>query len=83
MLFVGCMEYKNISKVYTNCLKMFLKKDLKNHYETKKANKLYNRIHETMTKEYDPNWNGNEWQRRMPRLLKQNREYYKRILENE
>ena len=31
----------------------------------------------------DDNWDGNKFQRLMPKLIKQNREYYKKLLEVE
>lgn len=50
-------------------------------WEKETARDITNKIHAEFQNTHDPNWNGNEWQRRMPRLLKQNKEYYKKLLE--
>lgn len=73
-------EIVNKSKYYTNAVKRYLRKEyecIDEKIKTKLLNKIINEFKET----YDPNWNGNEWNRRMPRLLKEHREYYRKILD--
>lgn len=81
--------------VYTNALKLFCRNEyrkfLQDHNERKltekEQEKLYqdinNQIYKLFQDTYDPNWDGNELQRRMPKLIKANRQYYKKLLEDE
>ena len=49
----------------------------------KKLTKLDKDIHKLFTTTKDPNWNGNEWNRQLPKWIKQNKEYYKKLLEQD
>ena len=49
----------------------------------KNYSKFQKELEKAFKEEKDPNWNGNEWQRRLPRLIKQNRDYYKKLLDQE
>lgn len=79
--------YKQLpmTMILTNVIKAFTRKEIqkltgwKDKDIQKKNSQIYNEFQNT----YDPNWNGNEWQRRMPRLIKQNKDYYKKLLESE
>lgn len=78
------------SQDITNCLKLFLRKDLKKYIlenlegnektKLKLYNSLNNKIYDEMKDTYDPNWDGNEWHRKVPKILKQNPDYYKKLL---
>lgn len=70
----------NKSKLYSNCVKRYLRhdyKDLDEKTKTKLLNKILNELKET----YDAHWDGNEWNRKLPRYLKEHKEYYKKVLE--
>lgn len=78
------------AKLITNCVKLFTRKELKNYLLTnlkgskdenlKVYEKLMNGIYDEFLNTYDPNWDGNKYQRLMPKLIKQNKEYYKKLL---
>lgn len=75
---------KNPLYLYTNVLKLWVNKDyVKKGFMTEKQfHKFYKAvIHEFETRKED-NWDGNEWNRKLPRHLKRNKEYYKKILED-
>lgn len=75
---------KNSLYLYTNILKLWIHNDfIKKGFMTEKQfHKYYkNVLHEFETRKED-NWDGNEWNRKLPRHLKRNKEYYKRILED-
>lgn len=80
-------SYAEITKksiLFTNCLKIFIENDLEKYLSNeKKREKARNRIYADFQNRYEENWDGNRFQRIMPRIIKQNRQYYKRILENE
>lgn len=70
--------------LYTNILKLWINKDfVKKGFMTEKQFKKYFKAvwNEFNTRKED-NWDGNEWNRKLPRHLKKNREYYKKILED-
>lgn len=73
-------EITNKSKYYSNTVKKYLRKDYKDIDERLKT-KLLNKIHNELINSYDPNWDGNEWNRKLPRYLKEHKEYYKKVLE--
>lgn len=70
---------------YTNAIKLYTRNDIEKKLFLKetKYKKFIKELEKSFKEEKDPNWNGNEWQRRMPRLIKQNREYYRKLLEGE
>lgn len=70
---------------YTNAIKLFTRNDVEKKLFLKesKYKKFQKDLEKAFKEEKDPNWNGNEWQRRMPRMIKQNKEYYKKLLEME
>lgn len=70
---------------YTNVLKLYLRNDLVNKkiVEDEDLPKINKHLYKCFEKEKDDNWNGNEWQRRLPKMIKQNKEYYKKLLEGE
>lgn len=70
---------------YTNVIKVYTRSDVEKRLFLKetKYKKFLKELEKSFKEEKDPNWNGNEWQRRLPKLIKQNREYYKKILESE
>lgn len=74
---------KNQSILYTNAVTLFCTKMLDNMLDKSKKQKLNTEIYNEFQNTYEENWDGNRFQRIMPRMLKQNRDYYKRILENE
>lgn len=77
-------EYKKPSLVMTNALMIFINKDLEKFLQDKRLReKVNNFIYDDLQNTYEDNWDGNRFNRIMPKLLKNNRDYYKRILENE
>lgn len=71
-------KYRDKTKLYTNAILMFLKKDKKylgDHFE-KCNNKIYAEFQNT----YDPNWNGNQLSRFIPRFIKQNPDYIQKLI---
>ena len=68
------------SIVYTNAIKMFLNNEIAKYTEDKTGlykSKIINELDNT----FEENWNGNYFNRLMPKLLKKNKEYYKKVLE--
>lgn len=73
------MQHKNI--VATNSIKMYLGKNIKDWTNNTKAiNKYYREIDRELQMTIEPHWNYNQVNRRMPRILRENKEYYKKIL---
>lgn len=81
--FEALVEHPTI--FYTNAIKIYTRNDVEKKLFLKetKYKKFLKDLERAFKEEKDPNWNGNEWQRRLPKLIKQNREYYKKILESE
>ena len=69
---------------YTNILKLFLRHELvKRGYLTQKTfEKVQKEIYHEFETRKEPNWDGNEWNRKLPKFLKKNKTYYKKILED-
>lgn len=76
----------------TNLTKMFLKDEIEKYIINEKAKKenkenkqiantLRSQIYNEFRNTLDDNWNGNQLQRQMPKMIKQNRDYYRRLLE--
>lgn len=67
----------------TNVIKCFLKNSfvekvgMKQDTWNKKKSRIYNNFQNT----YDPNWDGNEWNKKFPKYIKQHKEYVKKVLE--
>lgn len=72
---------KKPSLAYTNSIKIFLKKDIKKYLNEKKTEKLLNGIYRDLQNEYDENWNGNSYTRSFVRFVKQNKNYVKKLME--
>lgn len=70
---------------YTNVIKLFTRNNVEKKLFLKesKYKKFQKDLEKAFKEEKDPNWNGNEWQRRMPRLIKQNKPYYRKLLDLE
>lgn len=68
---------------YTNVLKAYCRNKLIDLMEIKNYKKFQDQLLKAFKEEKDPNWNGNEWQRRLPKMIKQNKEYYRKLLEEE
>lgn len=68
---------------YTNVIKLFIRNELNKHtpWEQKQIDRITSRIYNEMQNTFDPNWDGNEFNRRMPKIIKANKEYYKKLLE--
>lgn len=75
-------ELENISQLYTNCLKIFLKDEI-NKYVKEDNGKIKSSILNELNNTWEENWNGNYFNRLMPRLVKKNKSYYKKLLEVE
>ena len=70
---------------YTNVLKLYLRNDLLNKRIVDKEEypKFNKQLYKKFETEKDENWNGNEWQRKLPKFIKQNKEYYRKLLNEE
>ena len=77
------IDVKKVSVVYTNAIKMFLKGDIKKYISKEKYEKSNNMIYTRFQNEYDEDWNGNKLHRLFPKYIKQNPEYYRKLIENE
>lgn len=76
-------KYENRTQIYTNTIKVFCRGDLRKYMDEKDAVNLELSILNEMHDTYDENWDGNRLNRMMPKIVKKNREYYKKILEIE
>lgn len=74
------IQATKLSVLYTNVLKMFLKKDIKKFVDEKTYEKTQNMIYKEFEETWDDDWNGSLMQRLMPKYMKQNKEYYKKVL---
>lgn len=80
----GQERYEHPSFLYTNATRIFTKNELSEYVQDKTLiQKVNNFIYEEFDKTWDENWDGNHLQRSMPKIIKQNREYYRRILDEE
>lgn len=66
---------------YTNVLKIFARNEEEKYLDIKSLSKYQKELIKAFETEKDDNWNGNEWQRRLPKMIKQNKDYYKKLLE--
>lgn len=79
----NAFKYENRTQIYTNCIKLFTRGDLRKYMDEKDAVNLEISILNEMNDTYDENWDGNRLNRMMPKIVKKNRDYYKKILEIE
>lgn len=78
------MNCKKPNRLATNCILLWLKKDLKNHIKDEKlCQRIYSLIDDDLNKAYDKFWNYNEQIRNMRRMLKEDKDYWKRAIEQE
>ena len=77
------MQINKPSFVYTNALKIFLNKDMKKYVSQDMYDKVQNHIYQSFENEWDADWNGSYMNRMIPKFIKNNKEYVKKILENE
>ena len=71
------------SKFTTNCLIIYLNKDIKNYVKEEEMQKAYwNNINKELTTRKDDWWNYNDHIRYQRRMLRENKEYFKKALEN-
>lgn len=71
------------SIVYTNAIKIFLKKDLKKYVDEKAFDQIQNRLYQNFEKEFDVDWNGAYMSHIIPKFIKTNKEYVKKLLESQ
>lgn len=75
-------KYIKNSFIYTNVLKIFLNDKYEKYINDKtKINKMKNFIYNEMQNTYEENWDGNRLNRLMPKLIKHNKTYYRKLLE--
>lgn len=75
-------EYEglHVSQLYTNALKMYLNKEIKK-YTNEQINQIVSsKIANMLNETWEENWNGNYFNRLMPKLLRKNKDYYKKVL---
>lgn len=75
-------EIKNKNIYATNCLKIYVAHDIKKYCNLKGVNKYFNEIDKALQNAYDVYWDYNNSIRNQRRMLKQNKEYWKKALEN-
>ena len=79
------LKWNNVkeNRFATNVLLIYIKKDIANWLKNKDdVTKYYNLCNEKMTKTEDQFWNYNQHIRMQRRMLRENKEYFKRELEN-
>ena len=78
------LKWQNIkeNRFATNVLMIYLHKDISKWLEKEDITKYYNMCNEKMTKTTDEFWNYNQHIRMQRRMLRENKEYFKKELEN-
>lgn len=73
------IEIKQLSKFYTNCIKIYLKHDIKKFLinEQLDSNKYWNYINQKLTTTTDEFYDYNRFLRYQRRNLRENKDYYK------
>ena len=69
------------SRFTTNCLMIYLKKEIKNYIKQEDVEKYYNDINKELTTRKDEFWNYNEHIRMQRRMLRENKEYFRKALD--
>lgn len=74
---------QNVSKsrFVTNCLVIYIKKEIKKHIREELAEHYWNDINKELTNRKDEFWNYNDHIRLQRRMLRENKEYFKKALE--
>lgn len=69
--------------IYTNAIKTFTHNEIAKNLgiDEKEAEKRRSRIFNAFSNTYDPNWNGNQLSRFIPKFIRQNKAYVKKVLE--
>lgn len=77
------LKYEAINNniYFDNVVKCFLRRELKNYLNEEQYNRINTKIYNEFQNTYEENWEGNKWHRLLPRMIKQNKEYYRRILD--
>jgi hypothetical protein len=65
---------------YENATKMFIRKEMDKYIKEPELTKIRNMIYNEFQNTYEENWEGNKWHRLLPKMIKQNPEYYKKLL---
>lgn len=73
---------ENKSMFASNCLKMYLNKTIKEYLKPEQINLYWARIDKELNQKYDIYWDYNCSIRNQRRMLKQNKEYWKKALDN-
>lgn len=71
----GLDNIPNKNRVATNCLKMYLKKDIKNYFNQVATQQIYSKVDTELRKTQEIFWNYNQKIRTEMRFLKENKEY--------
>lgn len=69
------------SRFATNVIMLYIKKDIKNYVNQEQANKYWNECNSRLTTTKDQFWNYNTHIRMQRRMLRENKEYFKKALE--
>lgn len=77
------IKVRKKSVVYTNVLKLFLKGEIKKFADQKTYEISQNMIYKKFNETNDEDWNGSLLHRQLPKYIRQNPEYYRKILEGE
>lgn len=72
----------NLSTFLTNTTKLFLRNGLRDFSSltNQEISKLHAQIHNSMRDTWDENWDGNDFCKKLPRFIKQNPKYTKKLL---
>lgn len=79
------LNWENLKecKYCTNVLLLYVRKDIKKYIKDQETlNKYYNLINQKMTTTKDEFWNYNNHIRMQRRMLKENKDYFRKALEN-
>lgn len=75
-------EIKNKSRLATNVIKIYIEHDIKNYInDAKLIEKYYNECNTKLNKAIDNWWNYNQHLRYQRRMLRENKEYFRKALE--
>lgn len=71
------------SRFATNVIMIYLKKEIKNYVNEQLASKYWNDCNKKLTTTKDSFWNYNQHIRLQRRMLRENKDYFRKALENE
>ena len=71
-----------INKLCTNVLTIYIRKELKHYFTNEKElNRFYSNVDRKMNETYEEFWDYNYFVRKQRRMLRENKEYFKKAIE--